>query len=55
MRSGIGPGQHLRALGIDVVRDLPGVGYQNSINRIRPSKSVDGRFLSYLLLTARKN
>jgi 5-(hydroxymethyl)furfural/furfural oxidase len=26
MRSGIGPRQHLRALGINVVRDLPGVG-----------------------------
>ena len=26
MRSGIGPGQHLRALGIEVRRDLPGVG-----------------------------
>lgn len=26
MRSGIGPGEHLSALGIPVVRDLPGVG-----------------------------
>lgn len=34
-------------------RDLPGFGYQNSINRIRPSESVDGRFLTYLLLAAR--
>lgn len=34
-------------------QDLPGFGYQNSINRIRPSKSVDGRFLTYLLLAAR--
>lgn len=33
--------------------DLPGFGYQNSINRIRPSERVDGRFLTYLLLTAR--
>lgn len=36
-----------------VDRDLPGLGYQNSINRIRPNNSVDGRFLTYLLLTAR--
>lgn len=36
-----------------VDRDLPGFGYQNSINRIRPSKWADGRFLTYLLLTAR--
>lgn len=33
--------------------DLPGFGYQNSINRIRPSELVDGRFLAYLLLAAR--
>jgi 5-(hydroxymethyl)furfural/furfural oxidase len=26
MRSGIGPGEHLRALGIDVVKERPGVG-----------------------------
>ncbi|MBV9512015.1 MAG: GMC family oxidoreductase N-terminal domain-containing protein [Caulobacteraceae bacterium] len=26
LRSGIGPAEHLRALGIEVVRDLPGVG-----------------------------
>ncbi len=26
MRSGLGPADHLRALGIDVLRDLPGVG-----------------------------
>ncbi|WP_416375700.1 restriction endonuclease subunit S [Neomicrococcus lactis] len=36
-----------------VNRDLFGFGYQNSITRIRPFKSVDGRFLTYLLLTAR--
>ncbi len=33
--------------------DLLGYGYQNSINRIRPSESMDGRFLTYLLLTSR--
>jgi type I restriction enzyme S subunit len=36
-----------------VDHDLPGFGYQNSINCIRPSESVDGRFLTYLLLAAR--
>jgi len=36
-----------------VEKDLPGFGYQNSINRIRPSESEDGRYLTYLLLTAR--
>lgn len=33
--------------------DLFGFGYQNSINRIRPFHSVDGRFIAYLLLAAR--
>lgn len=36
-----------------VDRDLTGFGYQNSINRIRPTNWVDGRFLTYLLLIAR--
>lgn len=33
--------------------DLPGVGFQNSINRIRANKGVDPRFLTYCLLSAR--
>ena len=38
-----------------VDKDLAGFGYQNSINRIRPNQDVDGRFLTYLLLTARQS
>nr|WP_281068030.1 restriction endonuclease subunit S [Arthrobacter stackebrandtii] len=38
-----------------VDNDLAGFGYQNSINRIRPNQDVDGRFLTYLLLTARQS
>lgn len=37
-----------------VSEDLVGVGFQNSINRIRPHDGNDGRYLTYLLLTARK-
>ncbi|MEV8183374.1 restriction endonuclease subunit S [Specibacter sp. NPDC078692] len=38
-----------------VDKDLGGFGYQNSINRIRPNEGVDGRLLTYLLLTARQS
>lgn len=34
--------------------DIPGWGYQNSINRLRPNGGTDGRFLTYLLLLARQ-
>ncbi len=33
--------------------ELRGWGFQNSINRLRPNASSDGRFLTYSLLTAR--
>lgn len=36
-----------------VSADLTGWGFQNSINRIRPCEGADGRYLTYLLLTAR--
>lgn len=36
-----------------VTHALPGIGLQNSINRIRPSPQNDGRFLTYFLLLAR--
>jgi type I restriction enzyme, S subunit len=34
--------------------DLGGWGFQNSINRLRLHDGVDGRFVNYLLLTARR-
>ncbi|WOO97428.1 restriction endonuclease subunit S [Micrococcus terreus] len=34
--------------------DIPGWGYQNSINRLRPHGGTDGRFLTYILLLARQ-
>lgn len=34
--------------------DLPGWGFQNSINRIRPTANNDGRFIAYCLLAARR-
>ena len=34
--------------------EIPGWGYQNSINRLRPNGGTDGRFLTYLLLLARQ-
>lgn len=33
---------------------LPGTGFQNSINRVRPGHEVDGRFLAYALISARQ-
>jgi type I restriction enzyme S subunit len=36
-----------------VPRDLVGVGFQNSINRLRPTPLCDGRYLTYCLLSLR--
>lgn len=33
--------------------DLGGWGFQNSINRLRPKKNIDGRFLAYYLIALR--
>lgn len=38
-----------------VKESLPGVGFQNSINRLRPHPGSDGRFLAYYLLAVRAN
>lgn len=45
-----GQGGFGRAAYVDV--DLPGVGFQNSINRLRPT-TCEGRFLTYALLAVR--
>ena len=45
-----GQGGFGRAAYVDV--DLPGVGFQNSINRLRPT-TCDGRFLTYALIAVR--
>ena len=34
-------------------RSLPGVAFQNSINRLRPNPGNDGRFLNYMLMYSR--
>ncbi|MBN6810729.1 restriction endonuclease subunit S [Kocuria marina] len=36
-----------------VPTDLPGVGFQNSIIRVRPNKQSDGRFIAYALILLR--
>lgn len=36
-----------------VRKDLSGWGFQNSINRLRPKRDVDGRFLGYYLIALR--
>lgn len=36
-----------------IQRDLPGIAFQNSINRVRPDASGDGRFIAYSLIHAR--
>ncbi|MFC8314210.1 restriction endonuclease subunit S [Gordonia sp. NPDC057258] len=33
--------------------DLPGWGFQNSINRLRPTRDFDGRFIAYYLIALR--
>lgn len=38
-----------------VAADVTGVGFQNSINRIRPSDGADGRFITYYLLALRES
>lgn len=55
MRSGIGPGAALAALGIDVVHDLPGVGanlhdhlYAHCLARVDPAWSLNARIASPL-------
>ena len=46
-----GVGGYGRAAFVD--SDLPGWGFQNSINRLRP-QDADGRFLTYYLIAARQ-
>lgn len=36
-----------------IAKSMGGVGYQNSVNRVRPHIGNDGRFLTYVLLAAR--
>jgi choline dehydrogenase-like flavoprotein len=48
MLSGIGPGDHLRALGIPVVHDLPGVG-RNLQDHVDVTQVVDAPHLTDLL------
>lgn len=52
MLSGIGPAQHLRSLGIDVVRDLPGVGRNLQDHPTVQVSNLDPSSTSYAL-TAR--
>ncbi|KZF07835.1 hypothetical protein A2J03_22575 [Rhodococcus sp. EPR-157] len=46
-----GQGGFGRAAYVD--EDLPGWGFQNSINRLRPIGNFDGRFISYYLIALR--
>jgi len=46
-----GVGGYGRAAYLD--SDLLGWGFQNSINRIRPNRQVDGRYIAYFLIMAR--
>ncbi|MFE9887323.1 restriction endonuclease subunit S [Streptomyces scopuliridis] len=46
-----GQGGFGRAAFID--QDLPGWGFQNSINRLRPIGDVDGRFIAFYLIALR--
>lgn len=48
-----GIGGYGRAAFLD--RDLPGWGFQNSINRVRVTGDVDARFIAYCLLAARRS
>ena len=48
-----GQGGFGRAAFVD--RDLEGWGFQNSINRLRPTGDNDGRFLTYVLLALRES
>lgn len=52
MLSGIGPGAHLRSRGIDVVKDLPGVGrnLQDHLDYIYTAKTRDTDVLGYGLV-----
>jgi type I restriction enzyme S subunit len=46
-----GQGGFGRAAYVD--QDLPGWGFQNSINRLRPSGDFDGRFIAFYLIALR--
>jgi type I restriction enzyme S subunit len=46
-----GQGGFGRAAYVD--KDLPGWGFQNSINRLRPSGDFDGRFIAFYLIALR--
>ena len=52
MLSGIGPGEHLRSRGIDVVRELPGVGrnLQDHLDYIYTAKTRNTDVLGYGLI-----
>lgn len=56
MLSGIGPGEHLRSRGIDVVKDLPGVGQnlQDHLDYIYAAKTRDTDVLGLGLVGAYK-
>jgi choline dehydrogenase len=65
MRSGIGPGEHLRSLGIPVVCDLPGVGENLldhplaangfCLHRVRPEAVPDKQAFIRLVIKARSS
>ena len=56
MLSGIGPGEHLRSRGVDVVKDLPGVGQnlQDHLDYIYAAKTRDTDVLGLGLVGAYK-
>ncbi|NKT03101.1 hypothetical protein GS508_22660 [Rhodococcus hoagii] len=46
-----GQGGFGRAAHVD--KDLPGWGFQNSINRLRPTENFDGRYIAFYLIALR--